>query len=516
MMLPDHAKPTATRASGTAIGRFLRDRHGGASMLDLFAFLLFAGVAGLAVDVTNGYRHKSALQVAADAAAAAALAQLPDEKAARQAAIQVSALTMDPAIYGDVLDSADITIGTWDPVTRQVDTDAATPNAVQVTTKEPRTIGNPVSTFLLGVIGKGSWSNDATSTATRAGAVRSAHCPNAIMTRGTVRIAAGNDLKHTCIYGNRDGSFAEPEDAVSVQRHTADVAGTTAASMPDQRAQPKTSSKHIDLGRPHDGNDSAVKTPSHDPQIVDHLFCTRLVEEGRFQTSPDELHEVDLLADEDCSFGMPGSGLYGVLSKRSVPPAYSDALPPWDNGRNRITRWDGCSYTRYRRYVIDGDVTLTDCAEQGGWVQDVTILATGNIVVAEGVDLRNAMLFSRFGEIDLSAGNTSIGGAYCESGGLARDGNGEVYLMAHTVDLGSQIRFDGAVAVGQSTVRMGGSSRTGGASKGLWIEAGEQVHIGTGNSFGSCATPLPDQYAKPATAIIPGAVTAIAPSVPAR
>jgi len=63
------------------VNRFIHDEDGGYVVWGLFWFVLFVGIGGLAVDITDAYRTQTSLQATADAAALAAVTEnLNDEK----------------------------------------------------------------------------------------------------------------------------------------------------------------------------------------------------------------------------------------------------------------------------------------------------------------------------------------------------------------------------------------------------------------------------------------------------
>ena len=47
---------------------FLHDEDGASTILAIFWFILFVGLGGLAVDVTNGFRVQTMMQATADSA----------------------------------------------------------------------------------------------------------------------------------------------------------------------------------------------------------------------------------------------------------------------------------------------------------------------------------------------------------------------------------------------------------------------------------------------------------------
>ncbi|OYX41932.1 MAG: hypothetical protein B7Z02_13665 [Rhodobacterales bacterium 32-67-9] len=143
----------------TAVSRFAAREDGGITALSLQVFMAALVLGGLAVDFGNGFASKTQLQVAADAAAHAAIytreLHTPDE--ARAAALEIAALNMSGEKYGTVLTGEDIKFGHWDRDAQLFTVDPASRDAVLVSTKRNAAAGNGVTTYMLGLIGKNEW-----------------------------------------------------------------------------------------------------------------------------------------------------------------------------------------------------------------------------------------------------------------------------------------------------------------------------------------------------------------------
>ena len=146
------------------------DRRG--SMAPLIAFGVVVGMSGaaLSVDLVRGSALKQSLHMAADAAALAAAARLPDTTAATDVALAYVEKNMPATQYGRVLDPADVEFGLWDPKTRTFTAQAGTATAVRVTTRLGQQNENAVGTFFAGILGRGSIDVAASATAGRSGA----------------------------------------------------------------------------------------------------------------------------------------------------------------------------------------------------------------------------------------------------------------------------------------------------------------------------------------------------------
>lgn len=113
----------------SAAQRFTWEEDGSATIWCLLWLLLFVGMAGLAIDSTNGFRNKTMLQSTADVAALAGVMDVPNPQ--RKVAydpdgyddVKTSAITfahknqgMNKEYFGSyLLDDGDgIQIGSWD------------------------------------------------------------------------------------------------------------------------------------------------------------------------------------------------------------------------------------------------------------------------------------------------------------------------------------------------------------------------------------------------------------------
>ena len=113
------------------LGRLQREERGGtAIMVGLLLPVLF-GFAAFAIDGSHLYAQKTMLQNTADAAARAAIYELPTLANARSRAIEIAELNMPPAAYGDVVVATDVESGFWSDGTFTV-TNAPGANSVRV------------------------------------------------------------------------------------------------------------------------------------------------------------------------------------------------------------------------------------------------------------------------------------------------------------------------------------------------------------------------------------------------
>ena len=94
------------------IRAFRRDQRGGTMVFMAIGLFASAGMAALAVDMGYFYLLKVQLQTAADVSALAAARQLPDEDAARTAAVAYAVMNMPTNEHGSILATTDVVAGT--------------------------------------------------------------------------------------------------------------------------------------------------------------------------------------------------------------------------------------------------------------------------------------------------------------------------------------------------------------------------------------------------------------------
>jgi hypothetical protein len=136
------------------LDRFLRDEAGSYTIWGLTWFMLYVGVGGLAVDVTDAFRNQSMLQATADAAALAGImSPLNNEAEVDAWAVVYAEYNMQPSVHGNVLKTTEVDIGTWDFIARTFLVGGAKPNAVRAITRRDAANANPVATNFLRIIG---------------------------------------------------------------------------------------------------------------------------------------------------------------------------------------------------------------------------------------------------------------------------------------------------------------------------------------------------------------------------
>src|SRR5262245_37031449 len=134
-----------------------RERGSILIIVAVMALLLFA-LTAWAVDGSRVYAMASTVQATADAASLAAAKMLPDQAAAKAAAISYAAKNMDPAVHGTVIDPGDVVFGNWNFLTREFTptTVSTAINAVKVTANRNASNNNALPLVFAKAIGVSS------------------------------------------------------------------------------------------------------------------------------------------------------------------------------------------------------------------------------------------------------------------------------------------------------------------------------------------------------------------------
>jgi Flp pilus assembly protein TadG len=129
------------------------DEQGSVMAWTALGILSLLGMAALTVDMGYMYVLNNQLQTTADAAASAAVKELPDETAALAAAQDIVQKNMHSSAHGNVITADDVQFGNWDSATRTF-TDGGSPvNAVRVNARRDSTNNNAARTFFASALG---------------------------------------------------------------------------------------------------------------------------------------------------------------------------------------------------------------------------------------------------------------------------------------------------------------------------------------------------------------------------
>ncbi|MEW9921043.1 Tad domain-containing protein [Marimonas sp. MJW-29] len=132
------------------------DEDGSATILSLFFLLICLVMGGIAIDFNKAMSERTRLQVAADAAAHAALytRETKTTGEARQVALDTVASMLPENKFGrSALTSADIIFGKWDPETQTFTANEGSRSAVKVSAQMVEDRNNASRNILLRMIG---------------------------------------------------------------------------------------------------------------------------------------------------------------------------------------------------------------------------------------------------------------------------------------------------------------------------------------------------------------------------
>ena len=215
------------------MNHFARDEQGSMTVIVAVMASVLLGFGALAIDLSSSYGVHAKLQGAADAAALAAVQQMPDTSAATAAALDIAGKNA-PSNYGTILTASDLVYGTYDPVTKTFTQVGNAPNAVRLTTSRTAAKGNAPPTFLARVLDRGSGDVRTSATAYRlkpsfcvyvldpsavsafdasgAGTFQAPNCNVQVNSWHNKAASAGNGTtvkaKSYCIVGGYNGNFS--------------------------------------------------------------------------------------------------------------------------------------------------------------------------------------------------------------------------------------------------------------------------------------------------------------------
>ena len=181
---------------------FAKDEGGAITALNLFFVLVMAILGGVAIDVASLVQARTQLQVAADTAAHTALytRDRTDKVTAKQEALKIASAMMPTGRYGDVLREENIHFGTYDKALKKFTINENSRDAVYVKTDRLSENANPVTSFLLSIVGFTEWdvATEAIFETYRKGCLR-----EGFAAEGIVDIQSGNGfLNGFCVHSN--------------------------------------------------------------------------------------------------------------------------------------------------------------------------------------------------------------------------------------------------------------------------------------------------------------------------
>ncbi len=212
-------------SSNNHLVEFQNAETGGITAYALGFLLTGLAFGGVSFDVAYAYKARTELQVAADAAAHAAIyvRQSGGSLAeARAAAVEMAQRNLPPVAFGEVLEPLDVNFGNWDATTEQFEVDNFETDMVSVNVARSQARANAVPGFLLSFVGLDDWDVDT-------GAVFESYMPACLregfVAQDFVDVQSNNVFTNGfCIHSNA---------YVKVSSNNSFAPGTT-VSMPDK------------------------------------------------------------------------------------------------------------------------------------------------------------------------------------------------------------------------------------------------------------------------------------------
>jgi hypothetical protein len=397
---------------------------------------------------------------AADAAALAAVIDLPDEAEAVAAALAYSNSNMPEDDYGVVLIAADVDIGDWDADTHIFTSGAASPDAVRVRTRRSFENENAVPVNFLRIIGLQTWNVTTYAIAQR-------FIPDCLtdglVARGIVDMASRNTFSNDmCVHGQEGVHMSMDNEFGPGVRVT----------MPDLAKDLVTPGGGMD-GNP--GLADAAGEENLDPRMVNHI-------DGIID---------DLLA-----------------LKSTVTPDYIDTNIEV-NVRDENYNFND---------LVAGQVYYIECAANKNVgipnntvLSEVVIVADCQIGVGSGVEMRDVVLASRAGgnpggntDGKGNKGQSGHGGAGIENANInvsanailgradnCQPGGGVQIFSNASVHFSSSTAYNGVQIVVSSDVDLG--ARDDGIN-GINVQAGGDITLASNDAFGACTGGAPGLF----------------------
>ncbi len=432
----------------------------------LILVVTFMALGGLAVDVSNMVNQRTQLQVAADAAAHAALYDRNPLGATPEDAIASGVLmgesNMPDRIFGDVVTPEDIQFGIWNAATRSFTPEPTSRSAVRVETHRDEAGGNEIATFLLKFAGFDSWN-------VRTVSVFETYDPPCLregfVAENMVDIQSNNSyFKGFCIHSN---------DVVSINSNNYFEAGTI-VSMPD--------SDRLDIPKSgyktNEGLQEALRYGAIQIRLINAL---REVSPSPFSTGSAEMWEYIQLATRDGQLdyvtGQPRQvTIVNGAPKKSDPDANqieaNKTLVDKDGVsvlRQNAVNYLYCSSTSTQlqiKQVLSNVVLITNCQVSfgsGGALEDglIATLHTGAASISGSSD-------TRIGKVDNCA-----------------DGGGAAIVSLGGMDFAAGVAIHGSQLIALKEIAF---AANGEGLKGTSIISGDTVSGTSNMEMGLCGT----------------------------
>lgn len=470
-----------------SLARFLR-RSEGSTPFALLWFAMLAILSGLAIDVSNAWRTEQALAQAASAAAHAgvvALAGGAPAETIREAAAAAAIENLPGATRDSVLRSLpqDIRLLRFDPVTGRA-APADDPDAVLVELHRSAATENPVRFLMLQLVGaflpgaREEWEISAHGMAAITGRAACA-AADGIYSEGQLDISSAQVVGANVCFHGQDGVWMPQANSFQLG---------SVVSMPDLESC---------LGKCEDAANPGASAAAREVNLLPFGVAGRIAQlRADFLTDggghrardffagkpvvPGPLHDSAVAAG--LLAGMPQPG---AVIRLSAPDF--EILQPRITG---VTYEVGCAagaasplvalltgkpgQSNARRLTLDGEVRniaiVTDCA----------------VHVADGAEIRGALIVTTEAKSGVSAGSFArIGADSCAPGDRSTLATGaELRVPAGFAGSNLDILVDG-------DVHFAAASAAGTLHRGLNLMASGDVHLSAGHTFRACGTAAP-------------------------
>ena len=436
------------------------DERGGGTVWGLTWFMLLVGICGMAVDTTDGFRNKTMLQATADTAALAGVVDLPSAAAATATAVSYSDENMAASQFGDVLNPADVAIGTWDHDARTFQNGGAEPDAVLVNLRQTAANANAVPVNFLRIVGLRGWDVNVQAVAQRfiPDCVR-----DGLNADGLVDISSNNGfVMDICIHG---------QEGVALSSNNFFESGVN-VSVPNLDEQ---------LTLPASGFDSNIGLR---PALRERSMTSRLVP------------RVDQFMDD-------------LLTMEAyVTPPYVDTSLDVEV---RDERWDFADAAPGHIYHIQCMGNQNANMPNNLVLVNMVIIADCRISVGTGVTMVNVILGSRSsgnpgqgngsnnGNSNSGAGGAGIENATVTFSSMANLGlpdncapGGGVQIFSNaSVAFSSSMTLNGVQVIAAGDVDLGARDQ---GINGINVHAGLDITLSSNNMFGLCSGGSPDFF----------------------
>jgi Flp pilus assembly protein TadG len=438
--------------SSNTNGPLWRDDSGAGTAWWILWMIVFMVFGGVAVDSANAWRMRAELQATADAAALAAVVDLPNATAARASANSFATKNMSEEEHGDVLATAEIEIGVWNSAAGKYQPlpDVAHPvkDAVRVTTRRDATNANQLKTYFLRLVGMDDWDVNAQAVAQR----YFPKCTNTdgLFARHVVDMQSNNILKDgICIHGN---------DHVEVNNGNNWEAGVS-VTMPSL-SDLQIPNSDIDTLNP--GQKRALGEEWFDVKIVDQIG--------------------DIVASIKAGESTYLPSYIGVDSSGDTIPAEDLVVSISAAQFNAATAEKGYIYD----LTCPGNSLLV-LGPSSIEVSKMAIIANCRIYTGQGAYLHDVILASTRGDVEdnqlypkaINIGQSAQLGA---DDGCATSGNVKLFATGGSIRSAADIEAYGLQAVAVRDIQFTAQAK---GLEGILLQAGNDVSITSNNSFGS-------------------------------